>query len=136
MGTTWKKYLGMLCVLATLVAVGAIAADITYKDNPHKFRAPLYTGSVAYTNTAAALVLPSTGDLITVAQTVDGGVDAVTSIAGGVAGRCVRLIFTGVTTMTDGSNLKMAGNLATTGDDTLTLCSNGTNWYEMARSVN
>jgi hypothetical protein len=51
-------------------------------------------------------------------------------------GKMVTLLFTGTPTWTDGGNLKMAGNLVATADDTLTLTSNGTNWYEVCRSVN
>ena len=38
--------------------------------------------------------------------------------------------------MTDGSNLKLAGNFVTTADDVITLVCDGTNWFEMSRSVN
>ena len=41
-----------------------------------------------------------------------------------------------VLTFTDGSNLKLAGNFVTTADDTITLAYDGTNWYEICRSVN
>ena len=51
-------------------------------------------------------------------------------------GRQVVLIFDGALTVTDGSNLKLAGNFTTTADDTLTLACDGSNWYEVARSVN
>lgn len=51
-------------------------------------------------------------------------------------GRVVVLIFDGVLTVTDGSNLKLAGNFVTTADDSLTLACDGTNWYEMDRSIN
>jgi hypothetical protein len=48
------------------------------------------------------------------------------------------LIFQGILLMSDGSNLKLAGNMNTTADDTMTLVSDdtGANWYEIARSVN
>lgn len=46
------------------------------------------------------------------------------------------LIFDGAVTVTDGGNLKLAGNFVTTADDTLTLAFDGTNWYEVHRSVN
>ena len=42
----------------------------------------------------------------------------------------------GILTFTDGSNLKLNGNFVTTADDTITLVYDGTNWYEMCRSVN
>lgn len=36
----------------------------------------------------------------------------------------------------DGSNLKLASTMLYTADDTMTLIGDGTNWYEMCRSVN
>jgi hypothetical protein len=52
------------------------------------------------------------------------------------AGRMVALKFTGTPTWTDGGNLKLNGNFVSTADDMLTLVSDGTSWYEMARSAN
>ena len=43
-----------------------------------------------------------------------------------------KLIFT----LTDGSNLKLAGDFVTTADDTWSGCYDGTNWFESGRSVN
>jgi hypothetical protein len=51
-------------------------------------------------------------------------------------GTCIVLIFDGVLTFTDGSNLKLAGDFVTTADDTWTGCYDGTNWYETGRTVN
>ena len=65
------------------------------------------------------------------------GNTGITSItAPGFSGRTVRLVFTGTPTVTDGSNLKLAGNFVATADDVLTLTCDGTNWYEVARSTN
>lgn len=66
------------------------------------------------------------------------GTNNITSIAAAdsTAGRMIVLRFADILTFTDGNNLKLAGNLATTADDTITLICDGTNWYEMARSVN
>lgn len=50
--------------------------------------------------------------------------------------RTVTLIFNDVLTVSDGSNLKLAGNFVTSADDTLTLYCDGTNWFELSRSVN
>jgi len=52
------------------------------------------------------------------------------------AGLTVTLIFDGVLTLTDGNNLKLAGNFVTTADDTATLVCDSSNWIEVARSVN
>jgi hypothetical protein len=51
-------------------------------------------------------------------------------------GRVITLIATGGVTVQDVNNLKMAGNFAMTADDALTLRCDGTNWFEMGRSVN
>lgn len=52
------------------------------------------------------------------------------------AGDEITLIFDGTPTLTDGNNLKMAGNLVATADDTWTGVFDGTNVYELGRSVN
>lgn len=46
------------------------------------------------------------------------------------------LLFSGTPTVKDGENLKLAGDLVATVDDTLELICDGTNWYEICRSVN
>jgi hypothetical protein len=52
------------------------------------------------------------------------------------SGVVVTLIFDGILTVTDGSNLKLAGDFVTTADDVLTLAYDGSNWFEVSRSVN
>lgn len=66
------------------------------------------------------------------------GTTTITSITttGMIAGTTVTLIFDGILTFTDGSNLKLNGNFVTSADDTITLVYDGTNFYEIARSVN
>lgn len=66
------------------------------------------------------------------------GTTSITSVltTGIPAGTVVTLIFDGILTFTDGNNLKLAGNLVTTADDTITLAFDGTNFYEVSRSVN
>jgi Pectate lyase superfamily protein len=66
---------------------------------------------------------------------VTGGT-TITQIDPHEASYVMTLVFTGALTVTDGGNLKLAGNLTTTADDTLTLVSDGTNWFEVSRSVN
>lgn len=81
---------------------------------------------------AAALPLP-TGSVFHVTGTT--GITSITS-TNFQSGVMITLIFDGALTVTDGGNLKLAGNFTTTADDTLTLVYDGTNWYECARSVN
>lgn len=66
------------------------------------------------------------------------GTNNITSIAAAdaTAGRMIVLRFADILTFTDGNNLKLAGNMATTADDTITLMCDGTNCYEIARSAN
>jgi len=84
---------------------------------------------------ALELVLPTWTDVIIVTA----GTATITSIsaASNHRNRTVTLMFQGIVTFTDGNNLKLAGNFVTTADDTITLCcADGTNWYEVCRSVN
>lgn len=65
------------------------------------------------------------------------GTTGITSItATGHSGAVITLVFAAALTVTDGSNLKLASSFTATADDTLTLACDGTNWYEVARSVN
>jgi hypothetical protein len=96
------------------------------------------SGAYAMRNTiiivasAASIVLPQDSDIVAIS-----GTTGITSIsATGQTGRTVSLQFADVVTVTDGSNLKLAGNFTTSADDTLTLTCDGTNWYEVARSAN
>jgi len=54
----------------------------------------------------------------------------------GHSGEVLTLIFQGIITVTDTSNLKLSGNFITSADSTLVLACNGTNWYEVSRSRN
>jgi hypothetical protein len=91
-----------------------------------------FIGGGAAVASATALPLP-TGRVFHVT-----GTTTVTSITstGFQAGAIITIIFDGALTFTDGSNLKLAGDFVTTADDTITLCYDGTNWYEVCRSVN
>jgi hypothetical protein len=82
---------------------------------------------------AATITIPAG-----ISATLVSGTTTITSITAGDPGRVVTLIFGGILTVTDGSNLVLAGNanFVTTNSDTLTLVSDHTSWYEIARSVN
>lgn len=66
------------------------------------------------------------------------GTTNITSVTADLSqvGRRVTLVFAGILTFTDGSNLVLAGNFVTTADDSITLVCDGTNWVETGRSVN
>lgn len=82
---------------------------------------------------AATITLPRVGNAFIIS-----GVTNVTSIvATNWDGQTVALIFSGVLTFTDGSNLKLSANFVTTADDGIMVACDGTNWYEVgARSIN
>ena len=72
-------------------------------------------------------------DVYTVTGTAD-----ITSITASLGQAKVTLLFSGTAAtngLVDGSNLKLASTLAYTPDDTITLVCNGTNWFEIGRSV-
>ena len=80
---------------------------------------------------AATITIPpgASGVLVT-------GTTGITAITAGYAGQIVTLVFSGALTVTDGGNLRLAGNFVTTPDDSLTLVCDGANWTEIARAVN
>jgi parallel beta-helix repeat protein len=94
----------------------------------------IYDGAIdPATVASAATVTLGESD---VTRVVISGTTTITSITASWPGRMVVLQFADVLTVTDGSNLVLAGNFVTSLDDTLTLYCDGTNWREMARSVN
>jgi hypothetical protein len=84
-------------------------------------------------NVASTATIVPTGNIFHVTGTTN-----ITSVSGtGItSGTTITIIFDGVLTFTDGSNLKLAGNFTTAADATITLVYDGTNWYETARSTN
>jgi hypothetical protein len=82
---------------------------------------------------ASAATIAPTGNLFHVTGTTN-----ITSVSGTgiVAGTEITIIFDGILTFTDGSNLKLNGNFVTSADDVIKLAWDGTNWYEVCRSTN
>jgi len=62
------------------------------------------------------------------------GTTGIDSIAAQTVGKVVVLQFDGALTVTDGGNLKLEGNFVSVTGATLTLQSDGTDWYEIARA--
>lgn len=89
-------------------------------------------GGGAAVASAAALPVP-TGRVFHVTGTTNITSITSTNFQAGVA---ITMIFDGVLTVTDGNNLKLAGNFVTAADSTLSLVYDGTNWYETGRSTN
>ena len=91
-----------------------------------------FMGGGAAVASAAAMPVP-TGRVFHVTGTTN--ITSITS-TNFQSGAVITLIFDDVLTFTDGNNLKLAGDFVTTADDTITLAYDGTNWYEVARSIN
>lgn len=99
-----------------------------------------YTYRTYNTNTpgavasAATVTLPLDREVVLVSGTTN-----ITSVTAGAANanRRVTLVFQGILTFTDGSNLKLASNFVTAADASITIaCPDGTNWVECSRSTN
>lgn len=88
-------------------------------------------GIVAIGNSNTTLTLPVLGENFLVSSVNITSIDATRN-----AGRKITIIMQSGFTLTDGSNLKLAGNFVGTADDTITLLCDGTNWFEVCRSVN
>jgi hypothetical protein len=84
-------------------------------------------------NVSSASTISISGKIFHVTGTTN-----ITSIStsGILSGTEITIIFDGVLTFTDGSNLKLNGNFVTSADDTITLVFDGTNFYETSRSSN
>jgi hypothetical protein len=82
---------------------------------------------------ASASAITPTGNTFHVTGTI-----TITSITATnvKVGSVITIIFDGSLTFTDGNNLKLAGNFTTSADATITLRYDGTNFYEMSRSIN
>ena len=91
--------------------------------------APMFVGA----DIASAAAITPTCNFHTVT-----GTTAITSMVATEypVGQLLTLRFASTPTFTDGNNLKIAGNLVATADDTITLISDGTNFYEVGRAVN
>lgn len=105
---------------------------LVFAQNPNCSTVTTLPASGAAVASATALPVP-TGRVFHVT-----GTTTVTSVlaTGIAAGTVVTIIFDGILTFTDGSNLVLAGDFVTTANDTITIAFDGTSWYETSRSVN
>lgn len=124
------------------VGIDTVSYDVSINPDTNVYLATTGTATPKTGNgvqtvaSATALPIPALGSIFSVT-----GTTTITSITSPISntnndGREITLIFTSALTFTDGNNLKLAGNLVTTADDTITLVCDGTNWYEKSRSVN
>lgn len=67
---------------------------------------------------------------------ITGSVGITSITAAGFDGEIFRFRFAAACAVTDGSNLKLNGSLAAIAATTLVLTCDGTNWYEISRSIN
>lgn len=79
---------------------------------------------------AAAIQLPMHSSYFAISGTTN-----ISSITASWVGRQVTLQFAGALTVFNENNLKLVSNFAVTGNDTLSLICDGTNWSEVARST-
>lgn len=122
-----------------LVNTSATTLTIRNSDNTAGATASLAVdGSIFHAPSAnvasAATTALTTGNVFHITGTTD--ITTLNTCDATNNGRVVFLVFDGVLTFTDGGALKLAGNFVTTADDTITLACDGTNWYELDRSVN
>jgi hypothetical protein len=112
---------------------GVVTGDLTVTASTVLSGAVRLGGEFAdLASTAGAQTIPATGFMFNLT-----GTEAITSIVPtGMTGRLIVLKFASTAALTDGSNLKLAGNLTGSADDVIVLICDGTNWYEVCRSVN
>lgn len=120
------------------IAVDGTSNDLSIDPNSNVYipatgTATVYAnnGIVAIGNSNTTLTLPVLGENFLVSSVNITSIDATRN-----AGRKITIIMQSGFTLTDGSNLKLAGNFVGTADDTITLLCDGTNWFEVSRSVN
>jgi hypothetical protein len=106
-----------------------------------EYRGNVWNGTIAPTfndpilpvvASAATITLPNGADVVSISGTTN--ITAIT--ANGHSGRIVTLIFQGALTVVRGGTLLVASSFTTTSNDTLTLCCDGTTWYEVSQSIN
>jgi hypothetical protein len=89
------------------------------------------TGLTRTLVSAATLTFPVDGEYFFIT-----GTTGITSITPSWPDRRITLQFSDPLTITEGNNLRMAGDFVTTFTDTITFISDGANWIETARSNN
>lgn len=130
--TNWNDSATYARVYALVVAGSVVTSVQDHRIGPLGVHGVLPPPAAPTIASAATITIPAGVQVALIS-----GTTGITSInAAGHSGNRVTLIFQGALTVTDGSNLKMAGGFTTTADDTLTLACDGTNWHEVSRSVN
>jgi hypothetical protein len=130
--TNWNNWAKYARVYLLTTAGSVVTAVQDHRAGPLGVYGQLTSIENSTVASAATIAIPAGQKVVTISGTT--GITSVT--ATGHSGHVVTLIFQGVLTVTDGSNLKLLSNFVTTADDTLTLACDGTNWFEVARSAN
>ena len=130
--TNWDNAALYARIYAVTVASSLVTTVVDHRAGPRGVHGDLPPPAAVTVASAATIAIAIGQRVVSISGTTN-----ITSItATGHSGAVVTLIFAGILTFTDGSNLKLAGNFVTTADDTITLACDGTNWHEIARSVN
>lgn len=130
--TNWNDPANYARVYKLTTAGSVVTVIEDHRAGPFGVHGDLPPPAAVSIASAATIAIPLGQRVATVTGTT--GITSIT--ATGHSGAAVTLIFAGALTVTDGGNLKLASSYTTTADDTLTLACDGTNWYEIGRSVN
>lgn len=130
--TNWDDHPAYARAYKLTTAGGVVTAVEDHRAGLHGALGQLVPPAVTTVASASTITLPIGARVVKISGTT--GISTIT--ATGHNGAAITLVFMDALTVTDGSNLKLAGNFTTTADDTLTLVCDGTNWHEQCRSVN
>jgi len=136
--TTTRTTMNLFNTYATTINFGGAATNLTMgASNTGKttVRNALVTSSIQTFVADQSSQSVAGGNIFKVPDTWTSG--SITTLTGGTAGQTITIIGgDSDCSITDGSNLKLAGNWAANPDDTIQLIYDGTNWYELTRSDN
>jgi hypothetical protein len=130
--TNWNNAAAYARLYQITTSGGVVTAVQDHRAGPRGVFGPLPPPAIATVASASTIAIPIGQAVVSITGTTN----IATITATGHSGARVTLVFAGALTVTDGSNLRLAGNFTSTADDTLTLVCDGTTWYEVARSVN
>ena len=128
------------------ITVDSVATDVSTQVNAHHTILDALvsaTGDLtvtgAFINVPEALADSATPSVVGIRNALTGGTTTITDLTGGAVGQEVRILSEHTITITDGTNIFLAGsaNFVMASSDSLTLVQKAdTNWYEVSRSVN
>ncbi len=129
---------GILCsanptavTISSAVASGNVTLDVRIPTKSVVKRVGPTSSTRADVASSGTIVIPSGIEYVRLTGTTGVG-----TITAGYSGQKVTLEFGGSITVTDGSNINIAGNFSATVGDTMQLVCDGTNWNEISRSNN